>query len=422
METQNSLRKDASYINKLNKISVLGLIRGSIQISRADIVKKTKLSAPTVTRIVDSLIKDKLVTMVGEGDSTGGRPPKLIRFIGSHSYVIGVDLGSTSIRAGISDLDGSIITEIETPTDLGGGFEKIVDQVGVLITKLISRSKLDKGKILGLGVAVAGLINRKNGNIEYSPVFNWRNVNLESELSKHVDLPIFYDNVSRVTALGELLYGAGKKYKDFISVNAGFGIGAGIIIDGHRYFGSNGFTGELGHVVLDRESKYVGKDGIKGCLEALSSGYGIAEIAKTRIANDNQDSQILNAAGGELDNITAKNVIDAAKAGDQLASEIFDDAMHYLAIGLDVLIKLFNPSAIIISGGLTKSGDIFFNKLNEYLGTSQLLPSENDKVSLLPSSFKDDATLMGAFSLVISKILLFENQLIPEKSPIETLV
>ncbi len=407
-------KKDASYINKLNKISVLSLIRESVEISRADIVKKTNLSAPTVTRIVDSLISDQLVTMIGEGDSTGGRPPKLIRFTGSHNYVIGVDLGSTSIRAGISNLDGNFITEIETPTDLGGGFEKVVRQIGNLIPKLITRSKVDERRILGLGLAVAGLINKENGDIEYSPVFNWRNVNLETELRKHIDLPIFYDNVSRVTALGELLYGVGKKYKNFVSVNCGYGIGAGIIINGNRFYGSKGFTGELGHIVLDRNSRYVGKDGIKGCLEALSSGYGIAEIAKIRVNEEGGSSQILSKAGGNPENITAKIVADCAKEGDDLAMEIFDDAMNYLAIGLDVLIKLFNPNAIVLSGGLTKNGDIVFDKLNEHLGTSRLLPEEK-RLSLLPSSFMDDATLMGAFSLVISKVLLLDNSVAPEK-------
>ncbi|MEM7370354.1 MAG: ROK family transcriptional regulator [Bacteroidota bacterium] len=421
MKSQLRQKKDASYIYKLNKINVLNLIRESTEISRATIVKKTNLSAPTVTRIVASLIDDKFVTMVGEGDSTGGRPPKLVRFVGNHNFVIGVDVGSTSLRAGIANLHGDILTEIETPTMLTGGFDVIIQQVGRLINKLIDRSKLERHKILGVGLAVAGLINKGNGHVAYSPVFDWTNVDLEKELSKTIDFPIFHDNVSRVTALGELLYGIGKRYKNFISVNAGFGIGAGIIIDGDRYFGSKGFTGELGHIVLDRESRYVGKDGIKGCLEALSSGYGIAEIAKIRLTEESDtESLILSLVNGNIEDLSAKEVIDAAKMGDPLATEIFEDAMHFFAIGLDVLIKLFNPSAIVMSGGLTRSGTIFFEKLTEYLGLSSMLPVEN-KIELLPSSFQDDATLMGAFSLVISKVLMFENSVTPEKKLLEKL-
>ena len=127
MNNQQNQKKDASFLNKLNKIEVLSLIRKLGETSRADIVKKTKLSAPTVTRIVDSLIASNLVSMVGEGDSTGGRPPKVIRFDGRHNYVIGIDLGATNIRAGLSNLEGVFINEIQTPTDINGGVEKIIN-------------------------------------------------------------------------------------------------------------------------------------------------------------------------------------------------------------------------------------------------------------------------------------------------------
>ena len=262
-------------------------------------------------------------------------------------------------------------------------------------------------------MAVAGLIKGESGIITYSPMFKWNEVDLNEELRKHTDLPIFYDNVSRITALGELLYGIGREHKNFINVNAGYGIGAGVIIDGYRYFGSKGYTGELGHIVVDRNSDYVGKDGIRGCLEALSSGSGIAEIAKIRLKNEKLDSLILIETTGNINSVTAKNVFDAAKKGDPLAIEIIDDAMYYLAVGIDSLIKLFNPSAIVINGGLTNNGKFFFDKLNENLQSISLIPTEK-RLAIHPSSFKGDATLMGAFSLVISKVLQLNKDVIPE--------
>ena len=412
MFEKHELRRDAKYINRLNRIEVLRLIRESDEISRAGIVKKTKLSAPTVTRIVDSLINDNLVSVVGQGDSTGGRPPKIITFKGDSNFVIGVDLGSTSIRAGISNLNGDFLTEIETPTDRAGGVERVISQCSDLINRLIERSKLDNNCILGLGIAVAGLINVKDGSVEYSPMFNWRNVDLLSEFRKYIDLPIFFDNVSRVTALGELLYGIGKEHKNFVSINVGYGIGAGIIINGVRYFGHQGFTGELGHIVVDSHSKFVGDDGIRGSLEALSSGSGIAAIAKSEVADKGNGGAILEKAGGDIQKITAKNVFDAALEGDELATQIIDDAMHFLAVGLDSVIKLFNPSAIVLSGGLTRNGDIFFEKLTDNLQTIGLIPSK-ERLALHASSFKEDATLMGAFSLVISEILELGDNVVP---------
>ena len=245
-------------------------------------------------------------------------------------------------------------------------------------------------------------------------MFEWRQVDLMDELKKHFNLPIFYDNVSRVTALGELLYGIGKRHKNFISVNAGYGIGAGIIKNGVRYFGSNGYAGELGHIVVDRNSQFVGKDGIKGCLEALSSGSGIAEIAKFQVEKMDPDSLILKEAGEKLKDISAKSVFDAAMKGDPLANEIIDNAMYFFAIGLDSLIKLFDPSAIVISGGLAKNGKFFFDKLDQNLKSIGLIQRES-RLALHPSSFKDDATLMGAFSLVIAEVLQLHENVIPDE-------
>lgn len=406
---KNKKGKDASYVNRLNKIEVLNLIRESKEISRADIVKQINLSAPTVTRIVDSLINDNLAIMVGEGDSTGGRPPKLIRFDGSNAYVIGIDLGSTSIRAAVSNLEGKFVTEIETPTDLEGGFKKISLQVAKLIEKLIERSKLDYEKILGVGLAVAGFIRYDTGIIEYSPVFNWRKVNLRNELRRHIQMPIFYDNVTRVTALGELVHGIGKKYKNFICINAGYGIGAGIILNGAPFFGSRGFASEFGHIIVDYQSEYVGKGGLKGSLEALASGYGIAESAKRRLrANPGQTSSILDKAHGDLDMITAKHVMDSAKEKDELAEQVMDEVFGYWGIGLDALIKLFDPEAIVVAGGLIRSGDYFFSHIKENLLKHKLNELELP-VPIMPSSFGDDATITGALSLVISKILQFDQ-------------
>ena len=404
---ENSIeRKDASFINKLNKIQVLNMIRESEDISRADIVKRTKLSAPTVTRIVDSLISDKLVRMVGKGGSTGGRPPMLLRFDGQYNFVIGIDLGATNIRTGLVDLDGRFITEIEVPTELDGGFEHVCFQISEILNRLISRSKVDHDKILGIGLAVAGFINGESGLVEYSPVFKWKQVDLKKELAKYTDIPVFYDNVSRVTALGELLYGIGKDIKNFVCVNLGYGIGAGIIVDGQPMFGHFGHAGELGHIVIDRKSPYIGKDGIAGSLEALSSGYGIAEIAKSRLLK-NKESKIMELAGGKIEDVSTKHVMEASKLSDPLAIEIFEEAMKNLVIGLDTIVKLFDPKAIVLTGGLTKNSDLLFEVIGKYI-SKEIVTGIKKDFQLIASSFGEDATLMGAYSLVISKVLQFE--------------
>ena len=396
----------AGYINKLNKIKVLHLIREEGEISRADIVKRTGLSAPTITRNSDDLInKENLVSMAGMGQSSGGRRPKILRFNSKNNYVVGIDLGTTFVRGAISNLDGEFIMEREVPTEINKGFEGVMRQIANLIDTLTSR-ELAKGKtVLGVGLAVAGLINKQTGIIEYSPVFDWKNVNVKAELRKYLSLPVFYDNVSRLTALGELWYGIGKSHDNFISVNLGYGIGAGIIAGGKPFYGADGYAGEFGHMVLDSDSPMKGREGIAGTLEALSSGYGIAETAKMEVQKDN--SGMLSSKHLAQDEITAKAVIEAAKLGDKLALQIFDNAIMYLGVGIDGLIKLFNPEKIVLSGGLTLSGDFLMDKLKKSI-SQHSMGNLSRKVEIVYSTFGENATLMGAFSMILIKVLNLE--------------
>ncbi|WP_299551692.1 ROK family transcriptional regulator [Seonamhaeicola sp.] len=396
------------YINKFNKIRVLHLIRNEKHISRAEIVKRTGLSAPTVTRISDDLInKEKLVSVVGIGESSGGRKPKILRFNAEENFVVGIDLGTTYIRGVLSDLDGNFILEREIPTKFEDGFEKVIAQIGNIVETLTSRKLAKDKKVLGIGLAVAGLVNKNNGIIEYSPVFNWKNVNILEALKAYTALPVFFDNVSRLTALGELWYGIGKTYKHFISVNLGYGIGAGIISNGQAFFGANGYSGELGHLIMDNDSKFMGRGGLKGTLEALSSGYGMVQIAKEELEKDMGSGLLEQMIASNIENVDAKIISSAAAAGDPVALRIYDRAMGYLGIGLDTLVKLFNPECIVLSGGLTGGKKFLINKLEEEIN-KHAMASLSTKIELLESSFGENAALMGAFSLILNKVLNLE--------------
>ncbi|UII79876.1 ROK family transcriptional regulator [Flagellimonas sp. CMM7] len=396
------------YINKLNKIRVLHLIRNEKHISRAEIVKRTGLSAPTVTRISDDLInKEKLVSVVGTGESSGGRKPKILRFNSKENFVVGIDLGTTYIRGVLSDLDGDFILEREIPTKFEEGFEKVIEQIGGIIETLTSRKLAKDKKVLGIGLAVAGLVNKNNGIIEYSPVFNWKNVNILEVLKEYTALPVFFDNVSRLTALGELWYGIGREYKHFISVNLGYGIGAGIISNGKPFYGSNGFSGEFGHLIMDSDSNFIDRAGLKGSLEALSSGYGIIQIAKEELIEDMGSGLLEEMIDSNIENVDARIITVAAMAGDKVALCIYNKVMKYLGIGLDTLIKLFNPECIVFSGGLIGGKKFLINKLESEINKHSMV-SLSSKTELLESSFGENAALMGAFSLILNKVLNLE--------------
>ena len=399
---------NAIYINRINKINILGMIRESGEISRADLVKKSGLSAPTVTRIVDSLInKEKLVVSLGIGDSKGGRPPVLLKFDGKKNYVIGIDLGATTTRGVLSNLDGKFITEIEFPTRLSEGFGVIMDDVAELIKKLTdSKPTIKKKRIYGIGIAVAGLVDLNKNIVEYSPVFDWSQVDIIEALESKVSYPIIFDNVTRLMALGGMCYGRGQMKQNFICINVGYGIGSGIIVNGKLLTGTDGFAGEFGHITIDRDSDIQCSCKKYGCLEALASGKAIALTAQSRLARG-QESILNEMCGGDYSKLTAKMVADAAKEGDEMALNVFSRAMEYIGLGISNLIQIFNPDLIVIGGGVSMAGDIFFDNIREVVQKNIMRPSAR-QVHILPLAHGKNAAIMGAFSLVLNKVLSFE--------------
>lgn len=392
------------FQGNLNKIKVLRLIRNEKEITRAEIIQKSGLSAPTVTRIVESLVQLNLIQTDGIGSSIGGRPPQLIHFHSKENYVIGIDLGATFIRSALSNLDGDFIFEIHVPTNLKKGFDAVMEQVGELIEKLCERARQNSLSLWGIGIAVCGMVNKNTSIVEYSPIFGWKNVNIQEALAKYTNLNITLGNVTHLIALGELLYGVGKDYKNFICINLGYGIGSGIIIDGKLFGGVDGIAGEIGHIVVDQYSKRKGLEGVTGTLEALASGYGLADIAR-EMAKSDPESFLFSQNPEDID---AKLVFDTAKKGDRLAIEIIDGIAGYLSIGIDTLIKLFNTECIVLSGGLVQNDDVLIEKIRNKI-SDYSLSGVSRSVPIVKAGFGENAALMGSFSLILEKILLLGN-------------
>ena len=396
---------DSTYINKLNKIRVLELVRKERSISRADIAKKCRLSAPTITRIVDGLIRnEKLVVDLGIGSSEGGRPPNLVSFASDSRFIIGVDIGRTNIKAALSDLDAKIIQESTVPTDAEEGYKQVMERVAAIIEDLIAKSRVDRRDIMGVGLAVGGIIDKKLSIIEFSPDFGWTNVDPASTIAKLTGLPVRIDNVTRVTAIGELHYGIGRKYRDFICIGVGYGIGAGIIVDGAPYYGSHGAAGEFGHIVVSKDDRRMCECGNRGCIEAISSGYAIARTMREQMGLG-KASSVTAACGGDHALISAEMVAQAANAGDVLALEVIREAMECLSIGIaNLIITLFDPEAVILSGRVTFAGDIVLNPIKETVASRSINVFRQD-IHIGLATHGERATVMGALALILTEVL-----------------
>jgi len=394
---------NAKFISEINKVKVTNLIRDSDGISRAALAKKSGISAPTVSRIVETLIREGLVTETGMGISNGGRRPTLLKFSGVDNFIIGIDLGTTDIFGILTDLDARVIAEVKHPTRVEEGFARIMERTSDLINELRNHLGERKDKVRGIGMAIAGLINRERDIVEFSPNFKWHNVDVRTALPQASEIPVVLDNVTRVMALGEMWYGAGRNYRNFIMINVGFGIGAGIIVQGTPLYGLKGLAGEFGHIVLEKDSPVQCGCGNFGCLEALSSGSAIAKAAQRELRGG-AVSILSQICGGDPSSLTAEMVVNAAKQGDSLAWTIFDRAAEYLGLGIAGVINLFNPEAVFIGGGVAQAGDILFNRVRKTVNARALSKTASD-VTILPASFGPRAAVMGAISLILSGVV-----------------
>jgi predicted NBD/HSP70 family sugar kinase len=397
-------RGSPQFINRLNKIRILSIIREKGQISRAEISKLSGISAPTVTRIVDSLIHDEgLVQEIGVGQSSGGRRPTLIQFSGQDNYVIGIDLGTTHINGVLANLNAETISEISYDTNMEEGFESTISRTAEIICKLRKNKCVKTKKVLGVGLAVPGLINRSDNIIEISPDLQWEYVDLVKILREKCDLPIKFDNVTRVMAFGELWYGVGKTVKHFCVVNIGYGIGAGIIIDGKPLYGPYGMAGEFGHMTMDKDSKVKCACGNYGCLEALSSGHAIAARAMSEIESG-QTSILKETVKNNLKNITTELVAQAARQSDSLAKEIFSDAVEYLGSAIASMINLISPQIVLIGGGVAQAEDLILDRLKK-ITQERTIQTRTRQVRIQPVTFGQNAATKGAVALILNETL-----------------
>jgi glucokinase-like ROK family protein len=392
------------FINRLNKIRILNIIREKEQISRAEISKLSGISAPTVTRIVDSLIhEERLVQEIGVGKSSGGRRPTLVQFSAEDNFVIGIDLGTTHIDGVLANLNGEIVDEIKYDTHFEEGFESVVNRISEIICALREDPKVQGKKVLGVGLAVPGLVNRSDNIIEISPDLRWEYVDLVKILREKCDLPLKFDNVTRVMALGELWYGIGKTVKHFCVVNIGYGIGAGIIIDGKPLYGPFGMAGEFGHMTVAKDSDIECACGNYGCLEALASGHAIADKAISEI-KAGRVSKLTEMVSGEIDGITTELVAQASREGDLLADEIFSMAVEYLGSAIASMINLISPQIVLIGGGVAKAEDLILERINT-IAQQRTVQTRTRKVKIQVVTFGQHAATKGAVALILNEAL-----------------
>ncbi|MDR0651907.1 MAG: ROK family transcriptional regulator [Synergistaceae bacterium] len=390
---------DKSSINVLNKRNVLNYIRRNGASGRAEIARSLGLSVPTVMNISQVFIDLGAIREVGLGESSGGKPPMLLDMVPDACCSIGVDIGATKITAIVADCNAAVIYKKIYGSKRGLSKSVILEYVIDIINETINSSSVDEKKIMGMGIGMPGLIDAHSGEVLFSPDFGLENMHIIAAIERRFGKKTMIENVTQAIAVGEKYYGICKDTENFLCVGLGYGIGSAIVANGQLYKGCSGFAGELGHIVMDKNGPKCDCGG-HGCLEAISSGNAIAKCAKERVRKGERTS-ILDMAGN-IDDIEAKTVFDAAKAGDAIAASIVENAIEYLGIAIAGMITMLDLEFIVLSGGITHAGKFLIDRLKSYVDRHKMRYS-GQGTRIVISKFGSDAAAIGAASLILSR-------------------
>ena len=313
----------------------------------------------------------------------------------SKPYVVGIDIGGTNTVFGIVDARGTIIDNGSIKTGKHSKIEDYVNELHENLFQLLEKNDA-VGKIAGIGVGAPNG-NYFNGTIEFAPNLPWRGVlPLADMLSEKFGIPVALTNDANAAAIGEMTYGAARGLKDFIMITLGTGVGSGIVVNGQLVYGHDGFAGELGHVIVKPVNGRACGCGRTGCLETYASATGVARTAR-EFLEIRKDNSLLRQI--PIQDITSKDVYDAAIAGDQIAKDIFEYTGQILGEAFANFTAFTSPKAIVLFGGLAKSGDLILNPIRESMERNMLNIYKN-KVTLLFSELKEsDAAVLGASAL-----------------------
>ncbi|WP_321370254.1 ROK family transcriptional regulator [uncultured Draconibacterium sp.] len=367
-------------------------------LSNSELAKQIKLSTPKINSLLLELIEDQLVTELGRGDSSGGRRPNIYGLVENGFYVVGVTINVTRTIISIfnscnQEVSGPHYFPIKMSSDIN-----IFKQVNEKLEEVIKESNISPEKVLVAGIELPGLINQKEGiNQTYFPEVK----NLFDELQKIFGIPVYINHDAKVRTFAEQHFGLAKGKKNVLMLQADWGLGLGIIVNGKLYTGKSGYSGEFGHLPL-ADNGVLCVCGKQGCLETIVSANAIARQAREGIQKGNS-SLIKDLVKDDLDKIDISTVIQAANSGDQFAISLFSEVGKWLGRGMAYLIQIFNPELIIIGGQVAVASQFILAPIQQAIHTFSNRDISNE-TQILFSELGTKAGTMGAAAYALERI------------------
>ena len=378
--------------------AVLDEVRHGRARSRAEIIDHTGLSRGIVGQRVGELLDRGLIVEGDAGPSTGGRPPRQLSFRGNAGHLLVADLGATSIDVAITTLDGRLLRHSDEPADIGTGPEVVLGRVEDLFDGLLSSTPRIPGRLWGIGIGLPGPVEFQSGRPISPPIMpGWDGYLVRERFERRFKAPVWVDNDVNVLGLGEWRSGAAVGHDNAIVIKVGTGIGAGIISDGRLHRGAQGAAGDVGHIQVSSDRSVVCRCGNVGCLEAIAGGAAIGRDGE--IAAREGRSSRLEAVIESRGSVSAEDVAQAAARGDPVAVELLQAAGARIGSMLASVVNFFNPSLIVIGGGVAQSGDRLLASIREAV-YRRSLPLATRDLRVVPSALGARAGVIGAATMV----------------------
>ncbi len=360
------LRRDQS-----SKINVLRCIQARGPINRSAIAQEVHLSIPAVMSITDELVRRGILVTVGRTGSGVGKHPELYDISGERFRCIGVDIGRTMERTVITGLDGSLLACDAVPTEMVDDPRRFVDRVCERIVATVRKARIDESTVVGVCVAMPGLIEQGSGRVVFSPNFGWQDVPMQEWMNQRLPYQVIVENANRAQAFWEVRPGRGNEGQTVFCAGLGYGIGAALIQNGQVYYGSSGTSGEFGHITVCARNGRQCSCGNTGCLESVASGAAIAAQGR-ELVEAGRAPLLAELCGGDADRVDARLVFQAADAGDADAAQLVEMAAEYIGIALAISINMLDPDEIYLCGGLMKNGDRFLERIKYHTRRRQM--------------------------------------------------
>ena len=311
-------------------------------------------------------------------------------------YCIGIDLGGTNIAGGIADLDGKLLLTDSIKTGLPCPASDIADRIALLCRRMAAALGLALSDAAWVGIGAPGSVDVDTGTVLYANNLEFDNVPLGQMIHERTGLPVYVDNDANVAAWGEYCAGAGKGSSSMVMVTLGTGVGGGVIVNGRITEGAHGAGGEIGHITVNPHETAVCGCGKHGCLEQYSSATGVVRCMK-KLLDENPDTPCT-LRGTDF---AAKDVFDAARAGDALAAREVDEMTDTLGMALASIASTTDPEMFMVGGGVARAGDVLFNPLREHFKTYAF--SSCRETPIVAATLGNDAGIYGAVRLIVGE-------------------